>query len=417
MKTPQPWTRREFLQTSGRGLGLVAFASCVPAFLSQSLAAGAPRPEKDRRILVVVQLAGGNDGLNTVIPFEDPVYYRLRPNLAIERKQVLPLVDGLGLHPKCGALAELYKEGQLGIVQGVGYPNPNRSHFRSTDIWESADTGEGAGRFTGWLGRYLDSECSGRASSAVADPDAIHTRQDVPPMLIGEVPAHVFGVPERSTRNRGGTRQDLLQRLSAEATYPDPSSTGHYLQHRMMDTLVTEERVGRIVDRYRPMATYPQERFAQSLKHIAALIAGGLQTRVYYASLSGFDTHVSQQGRHASLLKRLSEGLSAFQQDLNAHQLADQVLTMTMSEFGRRPAENGSRGTDHGTAAPLFLMGSGLQQPLAGSAPHLSPDKKRDLSFTTDFRRVYASVLEQWLDCRSVPILGEGFAPLDLLPA
>jgi len=395
-----PSTRREFLRHSTRGIGLLAFSRFAPRFLVQSTLA-APLPEKDRRILVLVQLAGGNDGLNTVVPFDDPAYHALRPTLALKQNAVLPVADHLGLHPACAPLHALMKEGRLGIVQNVGYPNPNRSHFRSTEIWETA-SGADESLPSGWIGRYLDNACAGAPAST--DPDAIHISAEVPQAFGGSLPHATFGLALGAARaSRAET--PLLERLAGRDE-PVADSNHAFLRATLMDTLVAEKNIQRILDAAKPAAPFPAGNFAQALRNVSALIAAGLPTRVYFVSLGGFDTHANQANSHANLLRQLSEGLAAFQADLVARRLDDQVLTMTFSEFGRRPVENESRGTDHGTAAPLFVMGRAIAGPLHGAPPDLRVEKNADIRFGTDFRSVYATVLDRWLETPADAILG-----------
>jgi len=409
-----PTTRREFLRRSGQGIGLLAFSRFAPSFLVNSTLAATPAPEKDKSILVLVQLAGGNDGLNTLIPYEDANYYRLRPNLGIAKEQVLPTTQTVGLHPSCAALDGLYKDGKLAIVQNVGYPNPNRSHFRSTEIWETAsDSATFAS--TGWIGRYLDNCCSG-APADPHDPLAIHlnTLNGEPETFVGESAHPTFGLA-----GYGGTRKEneearrLLESISSAPGAAN--SADSFLKQTLMDGLVTETKVQEILGGYRAAASYPGNAFSASLKNVAALIAGGLPTRVYFVTLNGFDTHFNQLVTQAGLLKTLAEGLSAFQKDLEARQLDGQVVTMTFSEFGRRASENESRGTDHGTASPLFVLGSRVKGGLHGSAPDLNLPKNQDLTFSTDFRSVYATVLENWLGSPADKVLGGNFSRLPIL--
>jgi uncharacterized protein (DUF1501 family) len=400
-----PSTRREFLRRGAQGIGLLAFSRFAPQFLVQSTLSGAPAPERDRRILVLVQLAGGNDGLNTVIPFSDPAYFALRPTLALKKDATLPINDSLGLNPGCTALHALLNEGKLGIVQNVGYPNPNRSHFRSTEIWETASASSDS-MSTGWIGRYLDNACAGAPTSS--DPEAIHASSEVPQTFGGTVPHNTFGLANRAV---AGRRDDakLLERLVArpsDAAVPAESPNNAFLRATMMDALVAEQKIQGILNAYKPESAYPGTDFAQSLRNVAALISAGLPTRVYFVSIGGFDTHANQLNNHQNLLRNLSEGLAAFQRDLTARKLDDQVLTTTFSEFGRRPNENESRGTDHGTAAPLFVMGRQIAAPLHGTAPDLKIAKNADLTFTTDFRSVYATVLDKWLGVPADDILG-----------
>ena len=400
-----PFTRRDFLRQGVRGVGFLAFSSVAPAFLTRTAYAGIPSPETDQTILVVLQLAGGNDGLNTVVPFEDDRYYRLRPRLAINPMEVIPLSDTLGFHPAMSAMAELYREGKLAIIQNVGYPNPNRSHFRSTEIWETASESDEY-LPAGWLGRYFDSACCGEVEKDA--PVGIHIGDQLPQSFLGRMPHNLFGV-NRRLDSRTPRKQDLLPTL----TQTKPANANEaFLQHTLMDALVTEARVARITQSYRPETTYPRNRLALSLRGVAAMIAARLETRVYFVSQSGYDTHTNQQQSHRRLLGELSAALAAFQQDLDGHGLDDQVLTMTFSEFGRRPGENNGGGTDHGTAAPLFVMGSRLKSTLTGTPPDLEVGSNQDLEFSTDFRSVYGTVIERWFGCPSAPILGRRYAPL-----
>lgn len=419
MKNPPPFlpsTRREFLKYTSRGIGLLAFSRFAPSFVVESVAAEAPVAEKDRTILVLVQLAGGNDGLNTVVPFADPHYRRLRPTLGLTQEELLPINDALAFHKSCAPLHTLLEEGKLGIVQNVGYPNPNRSHFRSTEIWETAAESDKT-LATGWLGRYFDNACSGLPADT---PCGVSVTNEVPQAFLSEHTHPTFNLAPGARGGRGGREnlallESMLKQPSAAHAHDDHDANSSYLRHTMMDALVTEKRFQQILADYRPGAEYPANAFAGSLRNVAALIAAGNATRVYYVSLGGFDTHSNQRGQHANLLKTLSEGLASFQRDLESKKLDGQVLTMTFSEFGRRPSENESRGTDHGTAAPLFVLGSHVKAGLHGTAPSLAIEQNQDLTFSTDFRRVYATVLERWLACDARQVLGHDFAPLDFV--
>lgn len=410
--TPLPTTRREFFRGSGGGLGLLAFSQFAPSFLVRSALEAAPAPEKDRSILVLVQLAGGNDGLNTVIPMEDAAYYNLRPTLAVPKAQALRLNATTGLHPSLAALHGLSQSGKLAIVRNVGYPNPNRSHFRSTEIWETASAANES-LATGWVGRYLDNACAGQPDPG--GPVAVHVTGETPQSFTSADSHPTFGLT-----NAGGGRQQrrenlgLLRQLAAHDDH-HAGGNASFLRATLMDALVTEEKVQAILASYQPDtgANYGNSQFSQALRNVAALIAARLPTRVYYVSLGGFDTHSNQLNTHANNLRTLSEGLAAFQKDLEAKKLDGQVLTMTFSEFGRRPAENQSRGTDHGTAAPLFVLGSRVKGGLHGPAPQLSGlARNQDLTFSTDFRQIYATILDQWLGCPAKDILGGAYKPL-----
>lgn len=409
-----PSTRREFLRLSAKGVGLLAFSRFAPQFLVQSTLAQTPAPEKDRSILVLVQLAGGNDGLNTLIPFEDSDYYRLRPTLAIGKEKVLRVSDTHGFHPSMTALHGLIHDGKVAVVQNVGYPNPNRSHFRSTEIWETASDSDRVVA-SGWIGRYLDNACAGAPIDS-HDPVAIHITNGVPQSFASEHDHPTFGLLPgyNNLRDNEQTRK-LLEKMSDTPEAARAGGSTSFLQHTYMDTLVTETKVQRILGAYRPGATYPANPFAASLRNVAALIASGMPTRVYFVSLSGFDTHTNQIVQQANLLSQLSDSLAAFQKDLEMHKLDGQVMTMTFSEFGRRPSENDSHGTDHGTAAPLFVMGTRVRGGLHGTAPSLKLKHNEDLTFSTDFRQVYGTVLERWLGCPAKSVLGADQQPFDFV--
>lgn len=411
-----PTTRREFLKYGTAGIGLLAFSRFAPSFLVESALAQTPAPEKDRRILVLVQLAGGNDGLNTLVPFADPNYRRLRPTLGLPKEQLLPLNDTLALHSACAPLHRLFHDGQLGIVQNVGYPNPNRSHFRSTEIWETASE---SSQYlpTGWLGRFFDNACPGTPAPGLPiDPCGVNISNEVPQSFLAAQDHPTFSLPANG-RGRGRPPENLalLESLVQKSGHDHAHDNTGYLSHTMMDALVTEKRFQGFLSGYKPGTEYPGTPFANSLRNVAALIAAGVATRVYYVSLTGFDTHANQLGTQAGLLKQLSEGLAAFQRDLESKQLDSQVLTMTFSEFGRRPSENESKGTDHGTAAPLFVLGSHVKAGLHGTAPDLNLERNQDLTYSTDFRQVYATVLDKWLAAPAARVLGQTHTPLNFV--
>ncbi|MEZ5276027.1 MAG: DUF1501 domain-containing protein [Opitutaceae bacterium] len=406
MKNPSgqfPYTRREFLGRGVRGLSLIAFSGFAPGFLTRSLLAGNPQPGKDSSILVLVQLAGGNDGLNTIIPFEDDRYFRLRPTLAIPKTKSIPIGGLLGLHPELSDFRPLLDDGKLAILQNVGYPNPNRSHFRSTEIWESA---AGSDDFlpTGWLGRFFDARCAG-----MDGPAGIHLSTETPPSFLGAAPHETFGLPARAGRGRSGSTAKGAERALLEQIPEAGSSNLTFLKHTMLDAIVTEEKIQSILAGPGRSSLYPESGLGGSLRNIATLIAADLPTRVYFVSLGGFDTHSNQAATHGDLLRTLAEAMRAFQADLEAKGVADRVLTMTFSEFGRRPAENNGRGTDHGTAAPLFVMGSSLHGGIHGDRPDLDLQPKSDLEYSIDFRGIYARILDRWLDCPSEAELGGKF--------
>lgn len=408
-QTPFAVTRREFLRNSMGGLGLVAFSGFAPSFLTSTARADVLKPETGQKILLLIQLAGGNDGLNTCIPFQNDEYYNLRPNLGI-KEGYRQISDQIALHPSMDGMERLFKEGNLSIVQNVGYPNPNRSHFRSTEIWETATDSDIIGR-DGWLGRYFDNYCDGDGHTS-DDPLAMHISNETPGCFMSEKAHSVFGMPARGrTKSKDDDELALLESLTQA---PMQTESGAYLQHMMMNAIITERRVQEMVDRYKPQANY-QGNFGQSLQKVAAMVAAGLETRVYFVAQGGYDTHANQLGGHASRLRELSQGLDAFQQDLKKHKLDDQVLTVVFSEFGRRPKQNGSQGTDHGAAAPLFIMGSGLQGGLMGNAPDLLDLQNNDLRHEYDFRQVYATLLQDWFKADPTKVMDGQFETLPII--
>ena len=408
-------SRRSFLKGSLSSAALVALTPTVPQFFLSAAARAAEG--RGETILVVIQLSGGNDGLNTVIPYAADVYRRSRPQLGIPAARVRKIDDYVGFHPSMEGFSKLLEEGLLGIVQGVGYPNPNRSHFTSMDIWQTArrETAEsGAGyRATGWLGRYLDQ----RITQAAAD--------DVPALHLssaGRLPLALVGQDARATSVQsldgfkledGGderVREAIQQAVTAPRAAGDDLLT--FVQTSTVGAIHSSRQVQEAVRGYKADAKYPETALAGRLKTIAQLIDAGLSTRVYYVDLDGFDTHSNQAAAHAGLLSELSGAVSAFVHDLSKHGHGKRVMVMTFSEFGRRVHENASAGTDHGTAAPMFLAGGRVAAGLLGKHPDLTDLIEGDPKFTTDFRSVYAGVLEQWLAVPSAPILGEGFKPL-----
>jgi uncharacterized protein (DUF1501 family) len=372
---------------------------------------------KDGKILVVVQLSGGNDGLSTVIPYGDDVYYQSRQNISHPADQILKINDYLGLHPKLTSLKSLYDSGDMAIVQGVGYPNPNRSHFRAMDIWQSAQP-EIQQPSTGWIGRYFDNTCPG------CDPHVgVAIGETLPLVMQGEKVLPLSFERPDSYRYAGRDKTDYIK-LNQIDSHPRPASTSpqitagdqlDFLHRTAMDAQLSSEEILRLTRSHSSPAPYPANEFGNGLKTIAAMIAGGLPTRVYYVALGGFDTHVAQLNRHDALMKQLSDGLGAFWQDLKQQKNNDRVLLMTFSEFGRRVQSNASNGTDHGAAAPMFVMGSSIRQGIVSPHPSLTDLDQGDLKYVVDFRSVYASVLQNWLNTPSKPILGDQYPLLPLV--
>lgn len=398
-------TRRQLL---ARSPALVAFGSLTPRLWLQ---AAEQQRGTDDRILVVVQLSGGNDGLNTVVPFRHDVYRRNRPTLAVPAADALKIDAELGFHPSLRGFADLLEAGRLAIVQGVGYPQPNRSHFESMDIWHTCRRKDEP-RPDGWLGRYLDRPET-RASS---DIPALHLGGEQQPFALAA--AHVRTPTVRALeqfrlRTRGSEMPREVSDLATTSRSGDDDLLG-FVQTSTTTALSVAERLAASQSAV-PDGRYPATELGRKLGTIARLIASGLSTRVYYVELDGFDTHAQQKEAHAGLLRQVGDAVSAFLTDLQAHGLGDRVLLTAFSEFGRRLAENASEGTDHGAAAPLFLAGSAVRGGLIGQHPSLTDLDEGDVQYHTDFRRVYAALLERWLDCDSEPILGGRYAPIEAL--
>lgn len=440
------FTRRKFLYG---GLTLASTAWTIPAFLGSSANAmagmlsdglsSAPGVNEDR-ILVVVQLSGGNDGLNTVIPYGMDAYYKARAGIGIRENEALKLsgTDGIGLHTRMSALKDLYDNGLASVIQGVGYPNPDRSHFKSMDIWQTAErdaTGDG------WIGRYIDNECCGYGKGESGKPDGSKPSPLItldPPIAIGRnAPLALQG---RSSKPVAFESADLF-RWSGEDIHdalrepyhalnrrgqPEGSETAHkpgaetnadFLMRTALDAQISSDKIRKAVAQ-KSLVNYPGNELGRQLQMVGAMIRASLKTRVYYVTLGGFDTHAGQggaQGRHGNLLANFADSIKAFYGDLKAQGNDQRVLTISFSEFGRRVAQNASGGTDHGTAAPMFLFGPMIRPGVIGNHPSLTDLDQGDLKYLIDFRSVYAGVLEQWLNTDSKKVLGATYKPVVVL--
>lgn len=416
-------TRRELL---GGGLTLLSAAATLPLFLGKTLTAlgatqSASRPSRDERILVVVQLAGGNDGLNTIIPVEQDAYYKARRSIAIAAKDALKLEGGVALHPAATGLKELFDAGRMAVVQGVGYPNPNRSHFTSMDIWHTGDPE--MRRRGGWIGRYFDSCCTG--SDPGPEPiDGVALMGEAPLAMQGEqfMPM-AFSTPDSlawQAGNRDTRAAEAFARLNNRSG-DFPKTEGElaaFLQRAALKAQVGAADIrtaaGRSLSGARGRLGRRGGDLGRTLQLVHKMIAAGLPTRIYYVSMGGFDTHSAQLGRHQQLMTQLGEGMRDFIDALEEDKLLDRVLVLTFSEFGRRVQENASGGTDHGEAAPAFLFGSKIRPGVHEKHPDLSRLNRGDLAFGVDFRRLYASVLRDWLKTKPDKIIGS-FAPLPVI--
>jgi uncharacterized protein (DUF1501 family) len=397
-------TRRAFLRQSS----LVALAPTVPAFLAQTACAAVP--QRDARILVVIQLDGGNDGINTVVPHADEGYAKHRRRLRLVKNQLVKVNDNIGLHPALGQMGKLFEAGQLAIVQGVGYPNPSRSHFESMAVWQTArrDPKEHTG--TGWLGRGLD-----EAKVAAGGAPAM--------VFVGGGQMPVALRSRRSVASALTRPEDFVLASEAKGKLPAAPEAGDELAafvHRMaVDARATAERMKAVVTDKEDGPAYPASELAQQLKLCAKLIRADVGTRVFYTRQGGYDTHAAQYGTHFQLLGALSAGLKAFLDDLKSAKLDERVTVLVFSEFGRTVKENGSAGTDHGTSAPVFLAGPGVKGGLVGTTPSLLEldPKHGDLKVHVDFRRVYATVLSDWLGLPAEAVVGKGVEQVPLFRA
>ncbi len=402
-------TRRQFIQAAFGSTALVSLSAGVPQVLLGASARAAVEPGDN--ILVVIQLSGGNDGLNTVIPFGDDEYYKNRFTLAIGRNQVSRINDHIGLHPALSGFAGMLDAGQLSIVQGVGYPNPNRSHFESMDLWHTAHRVDESIRL-GWLGRCIDGGHLGE------DLPAVHYGQGRQPLALATRDKPVASITSLDQfRLRTGSNQRLSRSILDDINRPrnrDNELLG-FIHDSASVALRTSQRIEDVIDPREGNNGYPPTSLGRKLRAVSQLIESGLQTRIYYVTHEGFDTHSNQLEAHAGLLRELGDATAAFVNDLDSKGHGDRTAVMTFSEFGRRVRENASRGTDHGTAAPMFLAGNRIQPGPLNDHPDMNDLDQGDLKFTVDYRSVYATLLEEWLGIDSQPILGGRFETLDLL--
>jgi uncharacterized protein (DUF1501 family) len=393
--------RKEFIQ-----VGSLATASLMmPKFLRAFEKRNTVPP--GNKVLVVLQLSGGNDGLNTVIPVRNDIYYRERPILGIEKGKALQLDDETGLNPALKTMKELYDNGSLGIMNSVGYPNPDRSHFRSMDIWQSASPSDEY-IYTGWLGRYLDAQCNGcdRPTQALEVDDILSLA------LKGEQNKGLAVKDPRRLYN--SSHEKFFKDINADHHHGE--ETADYLYKTMSDTLSSAEYIFQQSRLHPSTELYPATELGKNLKTIASLILSDINTKVYYVSLGSFDTHVNQENQQTRLFTELNDAVASFVKDLKANNRFDDVLMMTFSEFGRRVSQNASGGTDHGTANNMFFISGGLKQKgLLNSLPDLNDLNEGDLKHKVDFKDVYATVLNKWLGADDKKILGKQYNHLQFI--
>jgi len=393
--------RKEFLQ-----IGSLATASLMlPKFLKAFDGKAIVPP--GNKVLVVLQFSGGNDGLNTVIPIRNDIYYKSRPKLGIEQDKALSLTDEAGINPALPAFKELFDDGSLGIMNSVGYPNPDRSHFRSMDIWQSASDSDKY-IYTGWLGRYLDAQCSGcsKPTQALEVDDVLSLA------LKGE---NNKGLAVKDPKRLYNTSHEKYFK-EINAAHENGEETVDYLYKTLSATLSSADYIYQQSRLHPSSQIYPPTEMGKNLKTISSLIMSDINTKVYYVSLGSFDTHVNQENQQKRLFTELNDAISAFVKDLKANNRFDDVMLMTFSEFGRRVAQNASGGTDHGTANNMFFIGGGLKQKgLINAMPDLNDLNEGDLKYKVDFKNVYATVLRKWLDANDKEILGTQYEYMNFI--
>lgn len=394
--------RRHFIKQSVLASGCLLVPKFLKPFESQGLL-GADAG----RNLVIMQLSGGNDGLNTIVPFQNDLYYKLRKTIAVDKAKAIPLQKDLAFNPAMQALKEIYDQGYMSIINNVGYPNPDRSHFRSMDIWQTASDADQY-LATGWAGRYLDSQCQ-------YPYQAIEVDDTLSLALKGQ---KLKGIAVRDPKKlyyetKDPYFKDVSKAISGDMLTEDNMG---YLLKTMTEATSSADYIYDHSKIFSNSFEYPDTEFSKELKTIATFIGSGLQTRIYYLSLGSFDTHVGQAGKQERLLTQYSEGVAAFINNLKQLGRLDDTLIITFSEFGRRVEQNASNGTDHGTASNMFVFGSQLKQKgIINEAPDLADLQDGDLRYHIDFRQVYATVLDKWLQTDSSKILNRPFVNLGFL--
>jgi uncharacterized protein (DUF1501 family) len=425
-------TRRDFLRAAVGTSALMSLGSAAPAFLVRSATAAASRDNDRDTVLVVLQLTGGNDGLNTLVPYADDEYGRNRTTLRLPTNELHKIDSLLGFHPRMEAFLRLYKDGYLSTVQGAGSPVLDQDHDRAMRMWHTADPRQPQ-RQTGWLGRVADRAWSPATPDVaavfvgpIARPFALNAENVIVPSIrsVESLRQHAgWAVPTDSS----GYVHSLVGTAQGSQTQNTAFGVPHPTDHSLLQYLRRGEAAARGKSRRLEasvkadnLADYPSFGLARDLHTVAQLIRADIGIRIFFVEMGGggiggFDNHANQLGNHCALLHQLAESVAAFVYDLKRDRQLDRVLLMTFSEFGRTVRENGRRGTDHGAAAPIFLAGGKVKGGLVGPPPSLTDLDKGSLKVHIDFRRVYATVLDRWLGFDSEPVLGERFKPLDIV--
>jgi uncharacterized protein (DUF1501 family) len=415
-------TRRELFRLGLGGSTLLACGTTVPTFLARSAFALADGPKREAGgpILVVIQLDGGNDGLNTVVPHGDDMYHRSRPRLALKAKDLKPIDEHIGLHPSLEGIAKLRADGRLAIVQSVGYPNPNRSHFESMAIWQTARLHPGQEE-PGWLARAVDLGMNGQGGDAPglhiaagALPQALRGgKHFVPSLATADQLRRRMGVAEA---DGALDQRSALDRIAIHGTSGE-NPLLQFVARNTVSSYATSARLDAVFRDREGADEADSYALTRRLRMIARMIKAGLATSIYYTQLGGFDTHAEQLNQHSARLNELSRSVGSFLVDIDRSGDGDRVVVLIFSEFGRRLRENASGGTDHGTAAPVFLIGHRVQGGLQGPYPDLAHLKDDDPQHAIDFRRIYATVLDRWLKLPADATLEAPFEPMPLFRA
>jgi uncharacterized protein (DUF1501 family) len=405
-------SRREFLHRSS----LVSLAPVVPLALGRL--ATAASAQTDAKILVVIQLDGGNDGINTVVPYGDDAYAVNRTVLRLDTSQLHKLNDHVGLHPQMAGVKGLFDDGRLTIVQGVGYPNPSRSHFRSMRIWQTARFDDEEHDSYGWLGRALDAQRSARDGAGVEQPGAIYAGPDSVPVALWSRRTQAMSLTSTADLKHPFSPGQMplpVDAVSASLN-SETDSLNMFVTRQVLSAYTAADQFQR---QSKPPAgaravEYPSSQLGAQLQLISQLIKSGSRARVYYTLQGGYDTHAAQLFTHARLLNEFSSSLNAFLDDLKHASLDERVVVLAFSEFGRRVKENASEGTDHGAAGPVFLAGSRCVGGLFGNTPDLSDLDEGDIKTQIDLREIYAAILDEWLGIDSTAVLGQSFTKTPL---
>lgn len=407
------------------GMLMVSAGMVMPSIFSRGIASAQVLAKEGARFaqaandhtLIVVQMAGGNDGLNTIVPFTDPLYKKLRPTLAIGEDKVLTLDTRLGLHPNLQPLKALWDAGNMAVIEGVGYPNQSLSHFEAMDIWQTLDMDGGSSE--GWLGKLVSGlvDESGHPFKALnIDTTTVTALRSISGQVPTLTDTRSYGFkPDPADPDGGNVRMKALMKLYS--SYSKSAPYAALLDSTALSAQQGAQKLRQADVAYQPAVAYPDGFFAYGLKILAEAIVQDLGLRVGYVTIGGFDTHAGQKEDHDRLMAELAQGLSAFYRDLVAHGKSKNVVIMTWSEFGRRVEENGSQGTDHGTAGPMFVLGDPIQGGVFGEPSSLSGlDDNGNLKYTVDFRSVYATLLDRWMGASSRDVLGGSFGSQNFLP-